>query len=246
MRIIMLIFFMVSLPISVLADERLVRLYAPEALIDTGMMRHILPRFTLKTQVRVELAAAPEQADMVWGEEGSALFQQADTVWHMALVGGPHAGTSRFADWLSGEIGQRTILGFVPDGEALFTAPLQVAKTAEALVFDGNAVAGHDVAAMKCGRCHAVDDAGRLNDIGSTPSFFVLKVFDDWEDRFLAFYVLRPHGSFTQINEVTDPFPQNLPPPITPVEMTLAELDDIVAYVATLKAADLGAPLIHQ
>ena len=54
MRIIMLIFFMVSLPISVLADERLVRLYAPEALIDTGMMRHILPRFTLKTQVRVE------------------------------------------------------------------------------------------------------------------------------------------------------------------------------------------------
>ena len=74
MRIILLIFFMMSLPISVLADERLVRLYAPEALIDTGMMRHILPRFTLKTQVRVELAAAPEQADMVWGEEGSALF----------------------------------------------------------------------------------------------------------------------------------------------------------------------------
>lgn len=85
-----------------------------------------------------------------------------------------------------------------------------------------------------------------MNDIGSTPSFFVLKVFDDWEDRFLAFYALRPHGSFTQISDVTDPFPKNLPPAIMPVEMTLAELDDIVAYVATLKAADLGAPLIHQ
>ncbi len=246
MRILILISFVIFLPIGVLADERLVRLYVPPTLIETGVMQHILPRFSLKTQVRVELSATPEGVDMIWGDSGRTLFQHSGKLWHMAMVGPPTKSTTRFADWLSGEVGQRTILGFAPAGKTLFTAPIRVEKAEEDFAFAGDPLAGHEVAVAKCGRCHAADEAGRMKDIGSTPSFYVLKAFEDWEERFLSFYVLRPHGAFTQISGVTEPFAQNLPPPITPVSMSLDELDDLVAYVATLQAADLGAPLVHQ
>jgi hypothetical protein len=45
---------------------------------------------------------------------------------------------------------------------------------------------------------------------------------------------------------VTDPFPDNLPSPIAPIEVTLDEIDAIVAYVGTIAPADLGAPVEIQ
>ena len=246
MRMLLMILIVVLLPIGAWANERLVHLYVPDALVETGLMRHILPRFTLKTQVRVELVATVGGADMVWGDSGRAIFVQGGSIWHMAFGEDAHSGVQRFAQWLSGDVGQRTILGFAPNGEVLFLAAKQVVQTVAEIAYDGDPETGYKAAKTKCGRCHAVDEGGRKNDIGSTPSFFVLKVFDDWEDRFTSFYVLRPHGSFTQIKDVTAPFAPNMPPPIKPIEMTLEELEDILAYVATLQAADLGKKLVHQ
>ena len=86
---------------------------------------------------------------------------------------------------------------------------------------------GHDKAAKtKCGRCHAVDEGGRKNDIGSTPSFFVLKVFDDWEDRFTCLLCPAPawlvHPDQGRYGTLC---PQNMPPPDhSPVEMTLGRV----------------------
>ena len=85
-----------------------------------------------------------------------------------------------------------------------------------------------------------------MNGIGSTPSFAVIKALPDWDLRFQAFYVLRPHAAFTQIEDVTPGFDPELPPPIVPVEMTLDDLNDLMAYVATITAADLGAPIQLQ
>ncbi|MFT4707344.1 MAG: hypothetical protein ACI85V_002440 [bacterium] len=246
MRMLLMIIIVIHLPVASWANDRLVRLYAPDTLIETGMMRHVLPRFTLKTQVHVELVPTVEAADMVWGTDGVALFQQDETIWKVALRDAPNAGTTRFADWLSSEIGQRTILGFSQDGTPLFLAPAKVVQEVVKAVYDGDPNAGLRSAKTKCARCHVVDEASRMTDIGSTPSFFVLRVFEDWEERFLSFFVLAPHGSFTQIKDVTEPFAINRPPPIKPIEMTLEELDDLLAYVATMKAADLGAPLVHQ
>jgi ABC-type tungstate transport system permease subunit len=120
MRMLLMIIIVIHLPVASWANDRLVRLYAPDTLIETGMMRHVLPRFTLKTQVHVELVPTVEAADMVWGTDGVALFQQDETIWKVALRDAPNAGTTRFADWLSSEIGQRTILGFSQDGTPLF------------------------------------------------------------------------------------------------------------------------------
>lgn len=232
-------------PALAAADERLVRLHAPEALVETGVLRHILPRFSLKTQVRVELAA-PEAADMVLGDAGRALFQDGATIWHMDLRSPDHPGTQRLAEWLTSDIGQNTILSYAPGGAPLFQPPVAVAVATVDVDVAGEALRGHDVSRLHCGRCHAVDAAGKKNDIGSTPSFFVLRTFADWEDRFTTFYVLNPHGAFTQIEDVTPPFADNLPPAIVPVEMSITDLQDVLAYVNGLEPADLGAPIQHQ
>lgn len=233
-------------PLSAVADDKLVRLHAPDQLIATGLMRHILPRFSLKTQVRVELVTTVGAAQVVLGQGGQALFQDATTVWYMTNAAPDHPGAARFASWLTGGIGTRTILSFAPDGTPLFTGVEPVARVVEVVSVDGDAEQGRIVSVSKCGRCHAADEAGRMNDIGSTPSFFLLRSLPDWQDRFSAFYALNPHPAFTQVKDVTPPFAIDLPPAIVPLEMTLDELEAILAYVANLKAAELGAPLKHQ
>ena len=74
------------LPASAGAEDRIVRLHAPPALTQTGLLSYILPRFSLKTQVRVEPVEDPAAADIVLGAEGPALFKGAGRVWHMSLA----------------------------------------------------------------------------------------------------------------------------------------------------------------
>ncbi len=228
-----------------LADDRVVGLYAPPELIDTGLMKHILPRFKLKTQVRVDLVD-PSAAQVVLGPDGRALFQGAGATWHLSVPGKGHKGTDRFADWLISEIGQNTVFSFAPDGIAVFEPPSEVVAEVEEVVVTGDVEWGHQVSLEKCTRCHAVDANTAWSSIGSTPSFAVLRSFPDWENRFGAFYVLKPHAAFTQIEDLTEPFPEDRPSPIAPIELTIDELYAMIDYVAAMEAADLGAPLQHQ
>lgn len=227
-------------------DTRPVRLHAPAALVDSGLIQHILPRFTLKTRVRVELVDDAAAADIVLGESGQALFSGPAAVWHMAMADTGHDGTRRFADWLSSDVGENTVSSFAPDGTALYGPPPEESVAAVTVTYDGDADLGHRVSRSKCVRCHAVDDATRGFGIGSTPSFAVLRSLDDWEARFYAFYTLNPHPAFTIIDGLTLPFPKNRPSPIAPVRMTVEEVDAVVAYVAAMPPADLGAPLVQQ
>lgn len=233
-------------PLSVWADDRQVHLHAPDVLIETGVFKHILPRFSLKTQVRVVIVPDPQQADVALGETGRPLFQGLGQTWHVDLRNAGHKGTDRLVDWLRSDVGQRAIIGFAPDGQPLFEPPGAVQVEAVALEMDGDADIGLKVAQTRCARCHALASGNTFGGIGSTPSFAVLRSLTDWEERFTAFYVLKPHAAFTQITEVTPPFPEDRPPPIVPIELTLDEVDAVLAYVAAMPAADLGAPLQHQ
>ncbi|MEQ9695188.1 hypothetical protein [Shimia sp. SDUM112013] len=237
---------LIGIGFPALANDRLVRLEAPAPLVESGLIKYMVPRFSLKTQVRVEIVADGAAADMRFGETGTPLFAGQDATWHMQIVSPDHPGTQRFADWLQSDIGLRTITGFAPAGTALYTLATAEEAAPVALTYDGDAVLGHKASIVMCGRCHVVDPANRMNDIGSTPSFFVLRSLPNWDERFETFYVLAPHGAFTQVADVTPPFPEDRPPPIVPVEMTLDDLEAILAYVASLEAADLGAPLQHQ
>ncbi len=246
MRRVLLVLMMACLPMLAAANDKQVALHAPEALVQSGLLKHILPRFSLKTQVRVTLVTE-DQADMVFGpEKGRALFEGVGAVWHMDLRSPDHPGTQRFAKWLTSDVGRNTIQGFAPEGTALFGPPPAREAKVAAVELDGDAVLGKTVSHVKCGRCHVTSEENRMNGIGSTPSFFVLRTFDDWDLRFSGFYALKPHGAFTQIEDVTDPFPEDRPSPIAPIDLTLDELEAVIAYVRSLAAADLGKPIEHQ
>jgi len=107
----------------------------------------------------------------------------------------------------------------------------------------GDYVLGEKLAISNCGRCHVVSPKNRMGGIGSTPSFAVLRAFPDWEDRMKAFWTLRPHPAFTQVEGMTEPFAAERPPHIHPIRLTLDELDTIIAYARTIEPADLGADL---
>lgn len=241
-RLVMILFLIAG---QVHADDRLVRFYADPALLDSGLIKHIAPRFSLKTQVRVEVVSDPAEADLVLDRRGRALFSGLGETWHLDQRG-QTAGAERFAKWLRSDIGVRTIHSFAPDGTPLFSEPEVQAQAPVVLEMSGDAVMGKQVSYLKCGRCHVTETGSGQVSIGSTPSFAVMRSFEDWELRFTGFYILKPHPAFTQISEVTYPFPHDRPSPIAPIELTLTELEAIVAYVATINAANLGAPLEHQ
>ncbi|GGX71864.1 hypothetical protein GCM10007385_45990 [Tateyamaria omphalii] len=243
MRILVLI--LALLPGLAMADDKRVVFYAPPALVESGLIKHIAPRFSLKTQVRVEIADDPAVADLVLGSDGRALFSGLGQTWHMDLRG-DGKGAQRFADWLTSDVGRRTVQSFAPDGEALFTEPQVQERVVAEVEMTGDAIAGQGVSWVKCGRCHATERGKDSFGIGSTPSFFVMRTFEDWQSRFAGFYTLKPHAAFTQLEGVTDPFPIDRPSPIAPIELTLDDLEAILAYVAVLDPADLGKPLEHQ
>ncbi len=212
---------------------------APEVLVENGFLKHLLPRFSLKTGIRITVEAAP--ADAAFGAEGTPVFQEDDRVWHFSKTDGPH--TDAFFEWLTSDVGKRTIAGFKVDGLALYDPDVRIDAAVVATETDGDAALGEDISLTVCGRCHVVSDKNRMNAIGSSPSFALLRSFPDWLERFETFYVLKPHAAFTQVNDVTEPFPDHLPSPIAPIEVTLEQIDAIAAYVNSIKPADLGAPL---
>ena len=233
------------LPVWAAAGDRDFRLAAPAALVESGLLKFVLPRFSLKTQIRVEVIDADGDVVLAPDGPGQPVFTGAGATWRMQVAEG-HPGAERFAEWLSSDVGQRTVTSFMVDGTQPFTLPQATAAVAVDDGIDGDATAGLKLSSVLCGRCHVVSEANRMDAIGSSPSFFVLRSMRDWDDRFRAFYVLNPHPSFTQIADVTEPFPIDRPSPIAPVEMTFDDLDAILAYVSNLQPADLGAPIQHQ
>ncbi|WP_425044121.1 hypothetical protein [Primorskyibacter sp. S87] len=218
-------------------------LSAPEAVVQSGLLKHVLPRFSLKTGVRVvpDPAGAMELSET---PPGDPVFAADGVIYHLRIGTGP--GEARFRDWLLSEIGKRTIESFQPQGELIFETRFEIEEDESGAVFEGDAERGAELSLVHCGRCHVVGPENRMNGLGSTPSFAVLRTLPDWADRFQQFYVLNPHPSFTQVAEVTPPFDPSLPPPIVPVEITLDDLEAILAFVSTTGAADLGAPLQLQ
>lgn len=233
---------MIAAPCGATAQDRDFTLSAPDQIVESGFLKHLLPRFSLKHGVRI--SQVESDADVVIGAEGIPVFAGLDQVWHLSQNGAE--GPQLFTDWLLSDIGKRTIDGFQPDGIAIFSAEVVVAVVTPDITPHGDPVEGEKQALLHCGRCHVINESNRMNGMGQTPSFALMRTLPDWENRFATFYVLNPHPSFTQVADITPPFPANLPPAIVPLEITQDTVEAILAYVATIAPADLGAPLQNQ
>ncbi|WP_386630017.1 hypothetical protein [Sulfitobacter geojensis] len=227
-------------PVS--AQDKAFTLQAPASLSETGFLKHLLPRFSLKTGIRITPVTGT--ADAAFGTTGTPVFKAGETLWHLSGTGGDAVDT--FEAWLLSDIGKRTIEAFAPQGTPLFSAQLSDATTVEPVAITGDAALGEAVSLKRCGRCHVINDTNRMKAIGSTPSFALMRGFPDWQERFETFFLRKPHPAFTQVAEVTEDFADNLPSPIAPIEVTLEEIAAIVGFVALISPADLGAPLQSQ
>ncbi|WP_424974916.1 hypothetical protein [Dinoroseobacter sp. S124A] len=248
-RCFVLLFWIVGAAASASAQEKRFTLHADPALVEAGLIKFLLPRFSMKTNTRVTLSETAETgaAQLVPGGAAGAqdVIASGDEVWSLSVPEGD-ANAARFADWLTSDVGKRTIASFAPEGRAGFTAAADRPVEVVARDLSRDTTEGISLSLVHCGRCHVIGPQNRHNSIGSTPSFGLLRSFPNWQERFETFYVLNPHPAFTQIAEVTAPFDPGLPSPIHPLSMTLEELDEILAYVATMAPADLGAPIRHQ
>ena len=95
---------------------------------------------------------------------------------------------------------------------------------------------GEALVRTHCTRCHVVPGMNPFGGIGSTPSFTAMKWLVDWRRRFEIFYSLPPHPAVVRIDGVTPPRDQALPAFSHEITITLEQLDDILAYVDTIKA----------
>ncbi len=97
----------------------------------------------------------------------------------------------------------------------------------------GDAVAGRKISETHCARCHVIGDFNPMGGIGSTPSFQLLAKRGDWLERFETFFERRPHPVFVRMPDVARW--TTLPSHVSEFEVTPANIDDIVAFVETLK-----------
>ncbi len=92
---------------------------------------------------------------------------------------------------------------------------------------------GFELSRQLCSRCHVIGEYNRMGGIGNSPSFTWMVKSSDWRERFLTFYSRRPHPVFTRVPGYA--LWSDVPPYYPPFEITLDEIDLIVAYVETLR-----------
>ncbi|WP_223423988.1 hypothetical protein [Tateyamaria pelophila] len=240
LRILVVLALLLAKP--VVAQDRAFVLQAPATLVETGFLKHLLPRFSLKTGIRISVSA--QTGDARLGDDGTPVFQQGDTVWRFASSGDADANV--FEAWLLSDVGKRTIEAYAPNGNALFSSDVTETVVIATVASSGDLALGEETSLTQCGRCHVVNETNRMNAIGSTPSFALMRTFPDWQARFETFFMLRPHAAFTQVIDVTEPFPEHLPSPIVPIEVTVEEVEAITAYVGSIAPANLGSPIQIQ
>lgn len=213
-----------------------------QRMLDEGFDKQLLPRFKFKHRITV-VPVTEGEADMAFGSEGNRVFQRigGDVVRLEIRTDDPGART--FLDWLGSGPGKAAIESFAPGGSQVYTTERAAVIVEKTETFDGDSETGARLALVHCGRCHVVDERNRMGGIGSTPSFAALRGRSNWSDLFRAFWAHNPHPSFTQVAGVTEPFDPMKELHVAPVEITMDEIEAITAFVATLKAKELGRPV---
>jgi len=243
---IMIILAMVLITGTVQAQDKEITLISDPELEYSGLWSYVLPRFKLKTGIKVHVVygAADLAGDVLLLQEGSTpVMLRSDGLRFNATLNAPSKYAKSFMEWLTSEVGQRTISAFRYEGEQAFFPSVVDDAAEDAALLDGDVLMGEEISIKKCGRCHVISDRNKYGGIESTPSFGALRTLADWQEKFRIFWTLNPHPSFTQIEGVTEPFDPEYPPHIFPIFLTVKEVNDIETYMQLMEPKDLGPPL---
>ncbi len=225
-------------------EARSFRLHADPEVVASGLLDYLRPRFSLKTGRQVELAESGADLLIVRVAAPPALFARDTHLFDVETVT-ENPAAAKFAEWIASDAGMAAVMAFVPEEGAAYAAAPAVASDPVPEI-EGDAGLGRKVSDEACRRCHRVSPDGRNIGIGSTPSFMALRALPDWQERFSTFYVRNPHPAFVQVEGISPAFDAARPPPIAPVRLQPGDIDAILAYVAAMAPADLGAPVVHQ
>lgn len=92
---------------------------------------------------------------------------------------------------------------------------------------------GETLAIKHCALCHVVGTFNKFGGIGSTPSFQSLASMKDGEERFVTFFVRRPHLSFVFLPGQAPP--TGLPIPVPSVRLSDGDTRAIADFAMSLK-----------
>ena len=225
-----------------------IHFHFPEELLMIEFDKHILPRFKFKTQITINAVSSFENSDASIGVKtnGTSIFSDLnDVIYKIKLSTTDESKLKkiyRFIDWLKSSSGISAIEGFELNGAQIFKSLKLEKKEIQEFVFEGDDDNGLLISKKHCKRCHVVDD-NAFAGIDSSPSFHAMRSFEDWEERFRAFWTVSPHLNVISIKDVYDAGKKFSPVVIAPIELTLDEVDDILSYVSKIKPKDLGKPI---
>ena len=220
----------------------------PEELLMIEFDKYLLPRFKFKTQIMIRVSSESDSLDARLGliPKGKELFSDLNGFVYRLETITPNANQisklEKFVSWLNSPSGITTIEDFSINGSNVFKALESKVEKKEEEVFEGNIASGLSLSQEHCKRCHVVDD-NAFAGIDSTPSFHAMRSFDDWQERFMAFWTVSPHLNVISINEVYEAGSKTVPITISPIRISLEQVDDILAYVASIHPKDLGKPI---
>jgi len=99
----------------------------------------------------------------------------------------------------------------------------------------GDAERGRQIAIDHCSRCHVVPDHNPYGGISSTPSFRLLARRDDYLERFRNFFDRPPHPVVVRVPGVEPPTDD--PAFVATFEIQPEQIDDIIAFIESVRAA---------
>ena len=220
----------------------------PEELLMIEFDKYLLPRFRFKTQIMVRVSSQSDSLDARLGviPKGKELFSDLNGfIYRLETVTTDASQISKlekFVSWLDSPSGITTIEEFSINGSNVFKSIESAVEKKEEEVFEGDVAYGLSLSQQHCKRCHVVDD-NAFAGIDSTPSFHAMRSFDDWQERVTAFWTVSPHLNVISITEVHEAGSKTVPVTISPIRISLEQVDDILAYVASIKPKDLGKPI---
>lgn len=155
MRQILAMLAIVLMAGGVQAQEKEITLISDPELKTSGLWSYVLPRFKLKTGIKVHVVygSGSLNSDVLMQRDGTTpVMVRGDGLEFRATLNRASQHGTRFMEWLVSEVGQRTISAFkVDEQQVFFPAVVEVLEDSQPL--KGNVLIGEETAIRKCGRC---------------------------------------------------------------------------------------------